>query len=82
MLVFISIADCSLVAHRNASDFPILIFYLASCLNSLMSSSSFLWVHILFALFLVSCDRTDVGPATPFDRKWTFGGPAFKTRIS
>ena len=38
----ISLSDTLLLAHRNATDFSVLVLYPAALSNSLMSSSNFL----------------------------------------
>ena len=57
----ISLSDFSLLVCRNASDFCVLILYLATLLNSLIISSNFLMLSSGFSMYsLTPSENTEI----------------------
>ena len=48
MFFLISVSDCSLPVCRNTSDSYMLIFYIATLLNLVISANRFLWILFFF----------------------------------
>ena len=54
----ISLSDVSLLAHRDSSNFSVLILYLVTLLNSLITSYNFLIVSFGYSMCSIICVQT------------------------